>query len=74
MTKRTYVEVFADRLWDARRQAGMTQVELADAVGTSQSAISQLESGEHNPSLVTVRRLADALDVSVATLVEGGER
>lgn len=64
----TQTEGFGRRLRDARQAVGLTQVELADAVGSSQSAISQLESGERNPSLVTVQRLATALKVSVGDL------
>ncbi len=45
-----------------RLQRGMTQRELAARVGTKQSAISRLESGTYNPSLVFLRKVADALD------------
>lgn len=35
----------------------MTQRELAEKAGTTQSAIARLESGRHDPSLVNVQRL-----------------
>jgi transcriptional regulator with XRE-family HTH domain len=47
-----------------RSEYGLTQKELAEKVGMKQSAIARLESGNHNPSLAMLRRIADALDVS----------
>ena len=50
----------------------MSQSALARLLGISQSAISQIESGERSPSYGTLVQLADALGVSLAHLV-GGE-
>lgn len=43
-----------------RVAAGMSQKELADKIGTTQSVIARLESGEHTPSVSTLRRVAEA--------------
>lgn len=40
----------------------MTQAALAKKMGTKQSAISRLESGDYNPSLTLLRKVAKALD------------
>ena len=42
---------------EARRRAGLTQAELADRAGTTQSAIARLESGRTSPALEQVERL-----------------
>ena len=42
---------------EARKRAALTQKELADRAGTTQSAIARLESGRSTPSLETVERL-----------------
>lgn len=44
----------------ARRQAGLTQTELADRAGTSQAAISAYESGRRSPSVDTLVRILAA--------------
>ena len=57
-----------------RAEKGMTEVELAKKTGLSQSYLSQLEGGSRKaPSHEILRKLAEALEVSVAeleTLVE----
>lgn len=42
---------------EARKRAGITQQELAERAGTTQSAIARLESGRTSPSLEQVQRL-----------------
>ncbi len=46
---------------DARWQAGLTQKQLSERTGIAQSDISKLESGNGNPSLKTLQRLASGL-------------
>lgn len=53
---------------DARRLAGMTQLELAGRAGTAQSAIAAYESGARTPTLATLKRLCDACDHDVELL------
>ena len=54
---------FLDEVLRARARAGLTQAEVAKRVGTTQSAIARLESGEgkHSPSVATLQRYARAL-------------
>lgn len=44
----------------ARREAKLTQAELAEKIGTTQSAIARLEAGRVSPSISTLRRYAEA--------------
>ena len=44
----------------ARRDARLTQAELAQKIGTTQSAIARLEAGRISPSITTLRRYAEA--------------
>ena len=50
---------------DARRNAGMTQKQLSKLSGIAQSDISKLETGDGNPSLKTLKRLASAMDMTL---------
>ncbi len=44
-----------------RLEQGLSQKELADKIKTKQSAISRLESGEYNPSIELLAKVANAL-------------
>lgn len=48
-------------LIEARRASGMTQKELSDLTGIAQGDISRLETGNANPSLRTLQRLAEGM-------------
>jgi ribosome-binding protein aMBF1 (putative translation factor) len=50
----------ASELIRARLRAGLSQAELAERMGTSQSAIARLESGRTLPSAKTLLRFAEA--------------
>lgn len=52
-----------------RQEAGLSQAELADRVGVSQTWISRLELGQGNPTLNTLNRLAEAFDVRITDLL-----
>lgn len=43
---------------DARKDAGITQKQLAERTGIAQGDISKLENGSANPSIKTLQRLA----------------
>ena len=51
---------FSAELLRARLRAGLSQAELAARMGTSQSAIARLESGQTLPSTKTLLRFAEA--------------
>lgn len=50
----------AAQVIEARARAGLTQAELAQRMGTSQSAVARLESGTARPSVATLEKLAAA--------------
>lgn len=55
-----------------RAKHSLTQQELAGLVGTSHSAISRMESGQHKTSVETLRRIAKALDARLVVGFESG--
>ncbi|MEX2093594.1 MAG: helix-turn-helix transcriptional regulator [Pirellulales bacterium] len=63
-----YAEDFrvAQMIYDARQAASLTQKELADAIGVTESVISELEDADYEGnSLSMLRRIADALHMKL---------
>ena len=54
---------FLDEVLKARTKTGLTQAEVAERMGTTQSAVARLESAnaKHSPSLATLQRYAQAI-------------
>jgi transcriptional regulator with XRE-family HTH domain len=54
---------FLDEFLKARAAAGISQTQVAERMGTTQSVVARLESGhgKHSPSLATLRKYAQAL-------------
>ena len=50
---------------DARKSSGLTQKQLAERTGIAQADISKLESGNANPSLKTLQRLAAGMGMKI---------
>jgi len=50
---------------DARKDSGLTQKQLSEKTGIAQTDISRLENGNANPSLRTLKRLADGMGMSL---------
>ena len=58
---------------EAFRDVGMKQTQLAEKIGVSQQRLQQWEAGKHDPPSALVRKVADALDVSLQYLLMGQE-
>ena len=58
---------FLDEVLRTRAEAGLTQAEVAERIGTTQSAVARLESAEpkHSPSIATLQKYAKALGYTV---------
>jgi transcriptional regulator with XRE-family HTH domain len=65
------IQVFGGNLRRARKQAGLTQMELSSATPLDRAAISRLECGERAPDLPTLTRLCAALGIVPTDLVRG---
>lgn len=57
-----FFAAIADQVVEQRLARGLSQQELAQLCGTTQSAIARLESGGRPPKIDTLLRIADALD------------
>lgn len=64
---------FSERLKDLRKQAGLTQVEVAEKLGISQPAYASWERGAKKPTQENLVKIAQILNVSVDYLVGNSE-
>src|SRR5690625_3163489 len=56
----------------ARQHRGWTQAQLADDLGSSQSAINRVERGHQNVSLEMIARIGEALDSEIVSIGTSG--
>lgn len=59
------------QLIQARAKTGLPQKQLAQKMGTKQSAIARLESGKANPTIDFVQKLAKALGTNITLTFPG---
>ena len=55
---------FGERLRQARKRKGLSQMDVFDAIGLSNKSLSRYEKGDTAPSPETIKRLARLYDVS----------
>jgi ribosome-binding protein aMBF1 (putative translation factor) len=60
-------------LRELRQCAGLSQRELAERIGSTQSAIARMEKGEAEPKLCTLEKLAEALNRDLHVHVKAAE-
>ncbi len=61
---------FGEKLRQLRNEKGLTQPELADAIGIEQSYLSKLENDKSLPSNDVLNRILDVFEIGVARLVD----
>ena len=59
---------------DFRKQRELSQEALADISGLHRTYVGGVERGERNPTYTSIVRLAEALDVRPATLVDRADQ
>ena len=64
---------FRERLFELRRQAGLSQEELANLVGVTRQAVQKWEAGASRPDMDNLASLAEYFKVSLDYLVTGKE-
>ncbi len=73
MKSPTYLEKIGSLIQKTRQDRGLTQAELADAIGTSQSAINRIERGGQNLSIEMVARISEVLASPIIRLNRSGK-
>jgi len=62
---------FGTNLRAERERQRLTRIALANKIGTKQDYIAQIERGSKSPSMKTLRRIVEALNVSADSLIFG---
>lgn len=62
---------FGEKLKKRREEKGMTQQTLADKLYVTRQAVSRWECGARYPDLITAKRIAEELEISLDELVSG---
>ncbi len=60
----------AEKVWNRRKELGLSQKDLAREVRATQSIISEIESADYNPGLELLGRIAQALNLDSQDLRE----
>lgn len=68
-----YLRNIGTLIQETRQSQGMTQAELAQALGTSQSAINRIEKGGQNISLEMIARIGEVLSSEIVRLNKSGK-
>jgi putative transcriptional regulator len=69
MNKEVLLQDLGIRIRIIRKDKGITQVQLAHAIGKDQQSIQRLEKGNINPSYVYLQEIANGLNVSLIELL-----
>ena len=60
---------FNENLKNARERKGMSQKDVAEEIGVAKSTYSLYESGNREPNVQTIKKIADVLNVSADDLL-----
>ncbi len=61
---------FAENFKRARKNAGLTQQQVADALGLERSAVAHYEKGDSTPAFKNIPKICELLNVAVEELIK----
>mgnify|MGYP002677028066 CR=1 FL=1 len=71
MNKEALMAQMGRNIRTSRKEKGLTQEQLAEAVGITPSFCAQIEAGSRAASVETLYQIAEALEVSASALIYG---
>lgn len=74
MTELEWMDIFGDNLRDILKEYGMTQRQLAEETGLTESTISNYINKRKIPSMRAIVNIANALDISTDELINLDDR
>jgi UDP-N-acetylglucosamine 1-carboxyvinyltransferase len=70
MKDEEYLRRLGEKIVDLRKARGMTQLELAEQLGTKNTQVRRIERGTVNSTINMLRKIAAVLDVDIKELVD----
>ncbi len=72
--ERSFIVAFGQRLATLRKERGLTQMQLADLLGTSQQTVTAYENGTRRVPITTLLLLAQSLGTTIEELIGAGAK
>ncbi|XOV67580.1 MAG: helix-turn-helix domain-containing protein [Fluviicola sp.] len=69
MTNSEYLQRLATKIKTIRKEKGLTQAQLAEALGTNHTYIVRMERGDQDSRITSLVALANALGIGIGELV-----
>jgi len=69
-SKSSYLDIMRNRVREHRSRVGLTQADLATALGVSRQTVISIETGRYLPSLPLAFRIANLFEIPLEQLFE----
>jgi transcriptional regulator with XRE-family HTH domain len=70
MEKEEFLKRLGENIVRLRDKRGLRQIDLATKLNIDDSSLRRIESGRTNPTIITLRSIADALEVNLSEIVD----
>ena len=70
---RSIEQKISERIKQMRKVSGLGQQELSELIGCSRTSVSNIERGEHMPTLPTLLRIIIAIDCNVSDILKDSD-
>ncbi|WP_319479106.1 helix-turn-helix transcriptional regulator [uncultured Draconibacterium sp.] len=69
MKKEDFLKKIGENIVRLRDQKGLRQIDLAIELNIDDSSLRRIESGRTNPTIITLKKIADVLKVNLSEIV-----
>lgn len=70
MKKEDFLKKLGENIVRLREKKGLRQIDLAIELNIDDSSLRRIESGRTNPTIITLKKIADVLKVNLSELVD----
>ena len=70
MEKEDFLKKIGENIVRLRNKRGLRQIDLAIELNIDDSSLRRIESGRTNPTIITLKKIADVLEVNLSEIVD----